>query len=82
MALVKVNQSAQVLFLKPSTDSSHPWVVLCYDPAMGAHRWVVWLADDDGNTVSGGYHATIDEAQADFDSRPQGTGQLERARRN
>lgn len=72
MAVLKVNQSAQVLFLKPSTDSSHPWVLLCYDPAMGADRWVVWLADDRGDTVVGGYHSTLKDARADFDSRGEG----------
>ena len=72
MALLKVNESAQVLFLKPSTDPKYPWVVLCYDPAMQNDKWVVWFVDDDGDTIDGGYYATPEEARADFDSRPEG----------
>ncbi len=72
MALVNVNKSAQVLFLKPSTDPDHPWVVLCYDPAMKGDKWIVWRADGNGNTVSGGYHSTIKNARTDFDSRSEG----------
>ena len=73
MALLKVNETAQVLFLKPSTDPNHPWVVLCYDPAMTENYWVVWLVDDDGDTVTGDYHYTLGNARTDFDSRPDGT---------
>lgn len=72
MALVKVNERAQVLFLKPSADGRHPWVVLCYDTAMKNKKWVVWLVDDDGDTVTGGYHSTLEAAKADFDSRLEG----------
>ena len=72
MALLKVNKSAQVLFLKPSTNPDYPWTVLCYDPAM-RDKWVVWLADDAGDTAFGGYHPTLEKARADFDSRVEGT---------
>ena len=72
MALIKVNDSAQVLFLKPSADGKYPWVVLCYDPDMQNDKWVVWLADDDGNTLSGGYYSTLEEARVDFSGRPNG----------
>ena len=70
MALLKVNESAQVLFLKPSANGLYPWVVLCYEPNMGIDKWIVWLADDYGNTVVGDYFSTLEEAQADFDARP------------
>ena len=73
MALLKVNESAQVLFLKPSTDPKYPWVVLCYDTAMRDDKWVVWLVDDDGNTAVGYYQPTLEKARADFDSRAEGT---------
>ena len=72
MALLEVN-GARVFFLKPSADPNHPWVVLCYDPAMTNVQWTVWLADDDGYTVVGGYHSTFDDARDDFDSRVEGT---------
>ena len=73
MALLKVNETAQVLFLKPSTDPDHPWVVLCYDPAMRDDWWVIWLVDDDGDTVAGEYHTTLGNARTDFESRAEGT---------
>ncbi len=76
MALLKVNKSAQVLFLKPSTDRNHPSVVLCYDPTMRNEKWIVWLADDDGNTVAGSFHSTLEEARVDFDARPEGTSAI------
>ena len=70
MALLKLNESAEVRFLKPSKDHPHhPWVVLCYDPTATTDEWVVWLADDAGNTIIGGYHSTFNAAKADFDSR-------------
>ena len=71
MALLKVNESAQVLFLKPSTNSDFPWIVLCYDPTV-KDKWVVWQADDGGNTVHGNYKSTFEEAKAVFDSLPEG----------
>ncbi len=73
MALFKVNETAQVLFLKPSTDPDYPWVLLCYDPAIQDNRWVVQLADDDGNTAFGGYHSTLEEARADFYALTEGS---------
>ncbi len=73
MALLKVNQSAQVLFLKPSTDPDHPWVVLGYDPSMTTDKWAVWLVADAGFTsVAGGYYSTLKDAKADFDARGEG----------
>ncbi len=72
MALLEVNESAQVLFLKPSTDPDHPWVVLGYDPRMNTGKWAVWLADDAGSTVIGRYHSTLEDAKADFDARGEG----------
>ena len=71
MALLNVNKSAQVLFLKPSTDPNHPWTVLCYDPKMRDDKWVVWFANDAGNTIIGGYYPTLEQARADFDSRAE-----------
>ena len=68
MALLKVNETAQVLFLKPSTDPDYPWIVLCYDPTMEGDKWIVQLADDDGDTAIGGYHSTLEEALDVFDS--------------
>jgi uncharacterized membrane protein len=77
MALLKVNKSAQVLFLKPSEDyPDYPWIVLCYDPAMQNDKWIVWFADNDGKTITGGYHSTLEEAKAEFDSRPEGTPEI------
>ncbi len=73
MALLKVNNCAEVHFLKPSTDKKWPWVVLCYDPAAQTVKWPVWLIDGEGNTTDGGYHTTLEEAKADFDSRAEGT---------
>ena len=72
MALFKVKKTAEVLFLKPSTDRDYPWVLVCYDPAMQDDRWVVQLADDDGDTVIAGYHSTLEEALAVFDSLARG----------
>ena len=72
MALLNVNETAEVLFLKPSKDPGYPWLVLCYDPTM-KDPWVVWFTDDDGDTITGGYYATLEGARADFDSRPVGT---------
>ena len=71
MALVAVHDSA-VLYMKPSTDPDHPWVVLCYDPSLRTQKYVVWNADDQGNTISGGYHSTLAEAREEFDSREEG----------
>ncbi len=79
MALFKVNETAQVLFLKPSTDSDYPWVVLCYDPSIQGGKWVVWLVNDDGNTVVGTYHSTLQAARVDFDSYAEGTPAISRA---
>ena len=76
MALLKVNKSAQVLFLKPSTDRNHPSVLLCYDPTMRNEKWIVWLADDNGNTVAGSFHSTLEEARVDFDARAEGTAAI------
>ena len=72
MALLNVNESAQVLYIKPSTDPAHPWIVLCYDPTATFDNWVVWLADDAGDTISGDYHSTLEDAKTDFDSRREG----------
>ena len=49
-----------------------PWVVLCYDPSAQNDKWVVWFADDAGNTSVGRYHPTLAEARADFGSRQTG----------
>ena len=73
-----MNVSAQVLFLKPSTDLDHPWVVLCYDPRMRTEKWIVWLVDDAGDTIVGDYHSTLVDAKADFDSRGEGVPAISR----
>jgi len=74
MALPIVNDTADVVLMKPSTDSSNSWVVLCYDHGLAekGDPWVVWYADDDGNTIIGGYHGTFEKAKEDFDSREEG----------
>ncbi len=74
MALLTINDTADVILLKPSTDPNNPWVVLCYDHGLAAKGdpWVVWYAADDGNTITGGYHGKFEEAKQDFASRPTG----------
>ncbi len=68
MALLMI-KDCDVLYLKPSEQTGHPWAVVCHDPSAPTDKYVVWYVDEDGDTIVGGYHPTVQEALDDFHSR-------------
>lgn len=64
----RLNNGARLLALAPTNRVSY-WLVLATDEHDLVNPFVTFLADPDGNTISGHYHSSLAEAWAELERR-------------